>query len=112
VAALFECRDPEVLVEGRAGTGKSIGLTYEGPTARSSTRLARILICRQTRESVHAVGAGDVEEKVLGPTHPLVVHGPGPQNRSEYRYPNGSVIVVGGLDKPEKLFSTEWDWST
>ncbi|HEY9015154.1 MAG TPA: phage terminase large subunit, partial [Gemmatimonadales bacterium] len=29
--------------------------------------------------------------------------------RQAYRYPNGSEIVVGGLDKPEKVMSTEFD---
>lgn len=29
--------------------------------------------------------------------------------RDHYEYENGSVIVVGGLDSPDRLFSTEWD---
>jgi hypothetical protein len=27
----------------------------------------------------------------------------------EYRYPNGSIIAVGGMDKPSKIMSSEWD---
>ncbi len=30
-------------------------------------------------------------------------------NRSTYNYVNGSVVVLGGLDHPERLYSTEWD---
>ena len=30
-------------------------------------------------------------------------------HRTSYDYPNGSTVVVGGLDNPVKLYSTEWD---
>ena len=29
--------------------------------------------------------------------------------RQAYHYPNGSEVVVGGLDKPSKVMSTEYD---
>lgn len=108
VAHLFGCTDREVLIEGRAGTGKSIGiLSYLHDRARRYPG-CRILICRKTRESCTDSVMVSFEEKVLGPTHPMLA-GAGRQNRHSYTYPNRSEIVVGGLDKPAKLFSTEWD---
>ena len=41
--------------------------------------------------------------------HPAVATGGQRRMRQSYRYPNGSVIVVGGLDKPGKVMSTEYD---
>src|SRR5262245_16006672 len=35
--------------------------------------------------------------------------GPGRASRRAYHYPNGSTIVVGGLDDPAKVMSTEDD---
>jgi phage terminase large subunit len=34
------------------------------------------------------------------------------QNRETYRYANGSVVVVGGLDRPERTYSAEYDTVT
>lgn len=31
------------------------------------------------------------------------------RNRQSYNYPNGSSLVVGGLDNPERIMSTEYD---
>jgi hypothetical protein len=109
VAALYRCTDPEVLIEGRAGTGKTIGILTRLLHLALLHPGCRILICRQTRESCTQSVLVSWEEKVLGPTHPMVVNGAERGNRNEYRFPNGSVVVVGGLDKPDKLFSTEWD---
>jgi phage terminase large subunit len=110
VTELFRRTDPEILVEGRAGTGKSIGiLTYLHDRARRYPG-CRILICRQTRESCTDSVMVTWEEKVLTPQHPLIANGPARQNRHSYVYPNRSEIVIGGLDKPAKLFSTEWDF--
>ena len=48
-------------------------------------------------------------EKMLGPGHPAVSGNASRENRKSYLYPNGSEIVVGGLDDPDRLYSTEWD---
>jgi hypothetical protein len=45
---------------------------------------------------------------VLGPGHPLR-EGPTRAGRHAYDLPNGSTIVVGGLDEPTRLLSTPWD---
>lgn len=45
------------------------------------------------------------EQKVLPAQSPVYFHG----GDFEYRYPNKSVIVVGGLDKSSKVMSTEYD---
>jgi hypothetical protein len=49
-----------------------------------------------------------LEAKVLPSDHPVLA-GPRRSHRQAYEFENGSVIVTGGLDNPEKLFSTEYD---
>jgi phage terminase large subunit len=51
------------------------------------------------------------EEKVLPPGSPMA-DGAGRANRHAYNLTNGSSIVIGGLDKPSRTFSTEYDTIT
>jgi len=99
---------PEVLVAGPAGTGKSIGCLVKLHRWASTERI-RALIVRKTRVSLTESGLASWENKVLGPRHPLVVNGPRRRFRESYIYPNGSEIVIGGLDNPTRIMSTEYD---
>ena len=109
------CQDPEVLIEGPAGTGKSrsIGediLWFAGEYPRS-----RQAVIRKTRVSLTESWLVTWERKVLADgldayylTAP-VTEGPGRANRQGYTFRNGSEIVLGGMDNPTRLFSTEYD---
>ena len=108
-AAAFTCTDPEILLEGRAGTGKSIGWLTKAHHVANSYPNSRQLILRAYRANLTESVIPTFEDKVLGPTHPLIARGLSRRNRHSYRYPNGSEIVLAGLDKPGKTFSTEWD---
>jgi hypothetical protein len=102
---LFYRREAEVMVSGPAGTGKSRACLERLHLVAQKYPGMRALIARKTRASLTQTGMVTYERKVL---HPL----DGVQWRTseqEYRYPNGSVVVVGGLDKPSKIMSTEFD---
>lgn len=105
-AALFTCTDREVVTEGRAGTSKTTGalvkLLYEAKRYPGM----RVLLCRQTRESM-TDSTLVTFERLVGESHPEVLRVKREQ-RHIYRL-FGSEFVCGGLDKPKKLFSTEWD---
>ena len=68
----------------------------------------RGLIIRKTRESLSEAALVTYEDKVL-PERSPIAEGPRRNFRQVYTYPNGSQIVVGGLDKPGKVMSTEYD---
>jgi phage terminase large subunit len=68
----------------------------------------RGLILRKTRESLSEAALFTFEMKVVPEGHPILV-GPQRNFRQVYRYPNGSQIVVGGMDKATKIMSTEFD---
>lgn len=105
---LWRSRAPEVVLSGPAGTGKSRACLEKLHYLAERYPGMRGLILRKTRESLSEAALVTFEEKVVPAGHPVLT-GPGRHHRQVYRYPNGSQIVVGGLDKPGKVMSTEYD---
>jgi len=105
---LWSCRDEEVLMDGPAGTGKTRGILEKIHFLAMKYPGSRHLICRKTRESMTESVLVTYEEKVL-PEDSYLLDGPQRNLRQRYTYDNGSVIVVGGMDKPTKIMSTEYD---
>lgn len=102
---LFKLRDPEVLLAGPAGTGKSRAcLEYLHKCALDYPGM-RGAIVRKTRTSLTQAALVTFEQKVLHELDGVQFH----TTQQAYLYPNGSTIVVGGLDKPQKVMSTEYD---
>ena len=99
----------EILVEGRAGTGKSIGILTFLVQACYSWPGIRVLLVRDTRTSLTESAMATLESEVLGADHPSVVNGPTREHRTHYDI-GGSKLVCGSLDKPERLYSTNWDF--
>jgi PBSX family phage terminase large subunit len=106
--ALWTDRRPEVLLSGPAGTGKSRACLEKVHAACLRWPGTRCLIVRKTRESLTEAALVTFEEKVLPEGSPVAA-GPRRSHRQAYHYSNGSTIVVGGLDKPGKVMSTEYD---
>lgn len=107
-AELFTCREPKVLLQGPAGTGKSRAILEYINYWCGLVPNVRAMICRKTRVSLTESGLVTFENKVLPPNSPMK-RGAARSHRKEYKYPNGSVLVPLGLDNPERTFSTEWD---
>ncbi|AGA28393.1 phage terminase large subunit [Singulisphaera acidiphila] len=101
-------RSDEVLLSGPAGTGKSRACLEKLHAVCLRWPGARCLIVRKTRESLTETALVTYEEKVL-PANSPIAEGPRRSHRQAYHYPNGSTVVVGGLDKPGKVMSTEYD---
>lgn len=105
---LFGCRVPFLLHEGPAGTGKTrADLEYLNYMCETYPGM-RGLMTRATRASMNESVLNTFEEKVLLPDSPLLT-GAQRQTRQFYEYPNGSRIVLSGLDKPDRTFSMEFD---
>lgn len=105
---LWTDRRGEVLISGPAGTGKSRACLEKLHAVCLRWPGARTLIVRKTRESLTESALVTFEDKVLPAGSPLAA-GPRRGTRQSYLYPNGSAIVVGGLDRPSKVMSTEYD---
>lgn len=110
---LLSCRDPEILVSGPAGTGKSVGGLTKMHLAAMKYPGARMLLLRKTAASLGAstlevwrkhvaaasLAVGDVE-----------YYGGSTAEPPQYRYRrNGAAVVIGGMDKPSKIMSSAYD---
>lgn len=105
----FEASEREVLISGPAGTGKSRTWLEKMHWAAQVYPNMRGLIVRKSRTSLSETGLQTFEDHVLGRDHPMLADGPQRRNRQVYSYPNGSEIVVGGMDKSERILSSEYD---
>lgn len=106
--SLWRARDHELLIEGPAGTGKSRAVLEKLHGLCGKYPGIRVLVVRKTRESCTESVLVTFEEKVL-PAYSPLKNGPDRARRQRYSYPNGSEIVIGGMDKASKIMSTEYD---
>lgn len=106
--AAWKSRRSELVLSGPAGTGKSRACLEKLHFCADKYAGMRGLIVRKTRTSVTQTAMVTFEQKVLpeGWLGNIIHFRSGEQ---EYRYPNGSIIAVGGLDKSSKIMSSEWD---
>jgi len=105
---IFRDASPELLLSGPAGTGKSRAALEKLYWAADTFPGMRGLICRQVRASLSETGLATWENLVLPPKHPARGNC-SREHRLSYVFPNGSQINVGGLDRPDKIMSSEYD---
>jgi Phage terminase large subunit len=111
-AELFASRAPEVLLSGAAGTGKSRACLEKLHFMALGTPGVRGLICRKTATSLAASALVTFEQHVAPEAlenGDCKFFGGSPREAPCYRYGNGSVLVVGGMDKASRIMSTEYD---
>lgn len=109
---LLVSRAPEVLIDGPAGTGKSLAMLFKIHLAALAVPGLRALLVRQTHASLTGTTLVTFERAVIaGAMAAGIVQWYGGSSRqpAAYRYSNGSEILVGGLDRPEKFLSSEFD---
>lgn len=105
----FVSREPQVLTSGPAGTGKSLAWLAKIAYNADKYPKCRQLICRKSRSSLTETGLVSFERDILESNSPLL-HPPNLRRvRQSYHHPNGSEIIVGGLDNAEKILSSEYD---
>lgn len=111
-ARVFALRDPELLVSGPAGTGKSRALLEKLNAVMLRNPGARGLIVRKVLASLGSTGLVTWEKFVVPE---LLAHGGvsyfggSAKEAAQYRYGNGSTVTIGGMDKPSKIMSSEYD---
>lgn len=108
---LLLARDPEVLICGPAGSGKSLAMLYKAHLTSLMVPNCRSLIVRQTHASLTGSTLTTFERQVIPQAlaeGAVTWFGGSARQPAAYRYANGSEILVGGLDRPEKFLSTEF----
>ena len=102
---LFSCRDREVVLSGPAGTGKSRACIEKINWVCEKYPNTRAIMVRKTRKSLTQTAMVTFEREV----QPHPTYTPFNSTDQEYRYPNGSIMAVGGMDDPKKILSSQWD---
>src|SRR5690625_266521 len=105
---LLKVKGPEIMLAGPPGTGQSRASLEKIHLCAERYPGMRALIARKTRVSLTQTGLVTLEDHVLPEGHPGL-QGAQRSHRSTYQYPNGSEIVVGGMDNPVKVMSAEYD---
>ena len=105
---LFYAREEEVLLDGPAGTGKTLACLNKVLAMALKYSLSRHLVLRKTRASLTESALVTFENEVVPPGH-MCLDGAGRANRHSYEFPNGSSIVLGGMDKVSRVMSTQYD---
>lgn len=109
---VMHARGAEVLMSGPAGTGKSRACLEKLHMLALLNPGMRGLILRKTQVSLGSSALKTwrrdvVAEALINRT--LWFYGGSAEEPPQYRYANGSVILIGGLDNPTKIMSTEYD---
>lgn len=109
---VFDSRVEEVLVSGPAGTGKSRACLEKILMVCLLTPNVRALILRKTLTSLGSTALVTwrnfvVKEALANGV--VVYYGGSSAEPPQYRFKNGSSVVIGGLDKPTRIMSAEYD---
>ena len=102
----------DLLICGAAGTGKTYSILTVLHTLAADYPNLRILIVRKTRVSLSDSALVTYEQEILpADGMEFIAAGASRRHRSSYLYPNGSEIVLGGMDNPTRITSTAWDFA-
>jgi PBSX family phage terminase large subunit len=111
-AEVFHCRAPELVISGPAGTGKSRGALEKMHLLASLNPDFRGLLIRKTLTSLTSTGLVTWRQHVAREAlaaGEVAYYGGSSQEPASYRYANGARIVVGGMDRPTRVMSSEYD---
>lgn len=108
----FVARDSEILLSGPAGTGKSRALLERLLVMALKYPNMRGLIVRKTLASLGSTALVTWREHVAKEAIEaglMRYYGGSSEEPPQYRFTNGSKIMVGGMDKPTRIMSSEYD---
>lgn len=109
---VMECQDDEVLVSGPAGTGKSRACLEKLHLICLAVPKVKALAVRKTLVSLSATGMQTFKEHVAAKSiaagH-VKFFGGNQTEPAAWLYTNGAKLVIGGMDNPMKIMSSEYD---
>jgi len=109
---LFAARNPEILAEGPAGTGKTRTVLEMVNLICHKYAGVRVLFVRKHQVTLTTTALVTFDTKVLHNGDGVKFFGGSQHEPAAYRYRNGSIIVVGGMgnkNEMEKILSSEYD---
>lgn len=109
---LFEARDPEVLLSGPAGTGKSRACLEKLLLCALKYPGMRGIIIRKTLTSLGSTALATWRKFVvpeLLASGAVRFYGGSKEEPAQYRFWNGSTVMLCGMDKATRIMSSEYD---
>lgn len=106
---LILAHEPDVMIAGAAGTGKTLAACYKIHFIAMKYPGARILMARKTLEALKSGALATYMGKLKPEQYGVTTYGGSKFFPAEIQYPNGSVILSVGMDKADKVLSTEFD---
>lgn len=109
----WEYKGPEAILSGPYETGKTFAALSKLHLLLCLFPKARALMMRKTYKSCVGSAVVTYEQKVLPipPDNPRCpINRYGGEKPEFYQYPNGSRLIVGGMDNPDKFLSAEYDF--
>lgn len=109
---LMQYRDPEILLSGPAGTGKSRACLEKMHLMMLLNPGARGIIIRKTSVSLKSTAMITFREHVAAEaiaSGAVSYYTGGGADAEGYRYANGSFLGLGGMDKATRIMSSEYD---
>ena len=110
--AVMSCREPEVLLSGPAGTGKSRACLEKVHAACLLTPGVRALLVRKTLVSLTSTALVTWREHVAVDSLSAGLcryYGGSTEEPAQYVFVNGSRVMLGGMDRATKIMSSEYD---
>ena len=110
---VWNSKHPEVMLAGPYETGKTFATIYKFHILHAKYPNCRGLMVRKSYKSLVQTAIVTYEHKILPvpPRHPeSVIRCYGGSKAEWYDYPNGSRIILGGLDNADKVLSGEYDF--
>lgn len=111
--AFWRYKGQEAILSGPYETGKTFAALTKLHALLVKYKNSRAFITRQTYKSLLSTAIVTYENKVL-PIHPDSPDSPirkyGKSKPEFYEYPNGSHLLVVGMDNPDKILSGEFDY--
>lgn len=107
--ALGACHDLEVCLDGPAGTGKTVAVLYKVHLMLTMFPGAKALVARKTNTALAGSAIATYRDMILDPREGVRYFGGNKVRPAAFEYPNGSIMIVNGLDKPDKVKSWEFD---
>lgn len=105
---LGRCRDLEVCLDGPAGTGKTFACLFKVHIMLTLYPGSKALVARKTNVAL-AGSAMATFRDMLDPHENVNYYGGSKVRPAAFQYPNGSEMIVTGLDRREKIKSYEFD---
>jgi PBSX family phage terminase large subunit len=109
---IFENRSSELLISGPAGTGKSRACLEKLHLMALLNPGMRGLIVRKTATSLTSTALVTWRTHVIDEALLIGLvnyYGGSAQEPAQYRYTNGSVVIIGGMDKATRIMSSDYD---